>query len=414
MSVAIIPDFVKYQIEWLTSHDDLEFEPAIKDAIVQMLQDTGKSFIDEQAVETSQIDHIAESGRMVERTAETAQNVSDSDLVYREAAIEAIAKQMPRSYTPDGSHPADEEIFKAQEIYVDCIESIEILPAVQPDHNADISEINKFIDGLEEILADIRERHVDDSVCGLCEYDGAYMGQSGDWCNECPGFDKDDCFKLSDETRKKWIEEIVNTYPDHTADIGKKVSISCGRENDLISRQEALKELAAYIHLIDKTMGKGTLTDDDCMEAAESVLGEDELPAVQPETNCSEIPNGSDDTISRQAAIDALARMMPRSYTPDGSHPADEEIFRAQEVFADCIEALEILPSAQPGWIPVTEQLPDVRQWVLCQCRAGIMDVLRLTADGSWSKNYPHTEYMSSFVVAWMPIPAPWEGDANG
>ncbi len=55
------------------------------------------------------------------------------------------------------------------------------------------------------------------------------------------------------------------------------------------------------------------------------------------------------DNISRQAAIDALARMMPRSYTPDGSHPADEEIFRAQEVFADCIEALEILPSAQPA-----------------------------------------------------------------
>jgi len=73
----------------------------------------------------------------------------------------------------------------------------------------DNSEINKFIDGLEEILADIRERHVDDSVCGLCEYDGAYMGQSGDWCNECPGFDKDDCFKLSDETRKKWIEEMT-------------------------------------------------------------------------------------------------------------------------------------------------------------------------------------------------------------
>ena len=52
---------------------------------------------------------------------------------------------------------------------------------------------------------------------------------------------------------------------------------------DLIDRQQALKELAAYIHLIDKTMGKGTLTDDDCMEAAKSVLGENELPAVQPE-----------------------------------------------------------------------------------------------------------------------------------
>ena len=55
------------------------------------------------------------------------------DLIERQAAIDAIAKQMPRSYTPDGSHPADEEIYKIQEIYVDCIESIEILPAAQPD-----------------------------------------------------------------------------------------------------------------------------------------------------------------------------------------------------------------------------------------------------------------------------------------
>ena len=73
--------------------------------------------------------------------------------------------------------------------------------------------IDKFIDGLEEIFADLRERHVDDSVCGLCEYDGAYIGQSGDWCNECPGFDRDDCFKLSDKTRKKWTDEIIKALP---------------------------------------------------------------------------------------------------------------------------------------------------------------------------------------------------------
>ena len=73
--------------------------------------------------------------------------------------------------------------------------------------------IDKFIDGLEEIFADLRERHVDDSVCGLCEYDGAYVGQSGEWCNECPGFDRDDCFKLSDKTRKEWTEEIIKALP---------------------------------------------------------------------------------------------------------------------------------------------------------------------------------------------------------
>ena len=76
-----------------------------------------------------------------------------------------------------------------------------------------VDKISKFIDGLEEIFADLRERHVDDSVCGLCEYDGAYMGQSGDWCNECPGFDRDDCFKLSDKTRKEWTEEIIKALP---------------------------------------------------------------------------------------------------------------------------------------------------------------------------------------------------------
>ena len=62
--------------------------------------------------------------------------------------------------------------------------------------------VNEF----EEILSHIREREVDDSVCGLCEYDGAYIGQSGDWCNECPGFDKDDCFKLKEKYRKEWTD----------------------------------------------------------------------------------------------------------------------------------------------------------------------------------------------------------------
>ena len=65
-------------------------------------------------------------------------------------------------------------------------------------------KLTALVNEFEEILSYIRERNVDDSVCGLCEYDGAYIGQSGDWCNECPGFDKDDCFKLKDKYRKEW------------------------------------------------------------------------------------------------------------------------------------------------------------------------------------------------------------------
>lgn len=73
---------------------------------------------------------------------------------------------------------------------------------------AAIDALNGIINRFEQILRDIRESKVDDSVCGMCEYDGAYMGQSGDWCNECPGFDKDDCFKLSDSCRKRWLESV--------------------------------------------------------------------------------------------------------------------------------------------------------------------------------------------------------------
>lgn len=69
------------------------------------------------------------------------------------------------------------------------------------------------------------------------------------------------------------------------------------------------------------------------------------------------------------------------------------------------------LPSAQPEqrWIPCSERLPKIRQWVLCQCRAGIIDVLRLTDDGCWYRK-SNEIYMSGFVLAWMPLPEPYRG----
>ena len=83
--------------------------------------------------------HIADVGKKVERTAVSAQNTSscahENDLISRKAAIEALARMMPRSYTPDGSHPADEEIFRVQEVFADCIEALEILPSAQPATN---------------------------------------------------------------------------------------------------------------------------------------------------------------------------------------------------------------------------------------------------------------------------------------
>lgn len=64
-----------------------------------------------------------------------------------------------------------------------------------------------------------------------------------------------------------------------------------------------------------------------------------------------------DDTIYRQAAIDAVMEFMPSLTTPDGCGQFDAEIYAAQEMFADIGQALSDLPSAQPErkkgkWIP--------------------------------------------------------------
>ena len=69
-----------------------------------------------------------------------------SDLISRQTAIDAIAKMMPQSLTPDGSHPADEEIFIAQEAFADCIKTIEILPSAQPDCSFEIQDILDYLD----------------------------------------------------------------------------------------------------------------------------------------------------------------------------------------------------------------------------------------------------------------------------
>ena len=65
----------------------------------------------------------------------------------------------------------------------------------------------------------------------------------------------------------------------------------------------------------------------------------------------------------------------------------------------------EWLAEKVPKWIPVTERLPDEREWVLCQCRAKIRMVLRLQ-NGYWHQDSQH-EFMSGFVTHWMPLPDP-------
>lgn len=91
----------------------------------------------------------------------------DSGCWIRYKLFEQVLRAAPTIYP---THPTPSNTLGA----LDCVERRLVS-----------YKLTDLINEFEEILSHIREREENDSVCGLCEYDGAYMGQSGDWCNEC-------------------------------------------------------------------------------------------------------------------------------------------------------------------------------------------------------------------------------------
>ena len=56
-----------------------------------------------------------------------------NDLIYRQAALDALAKNMPSWTTPDGSGQFDHDIQVTDEAYVDCMQIIHDMPSAQPE-----------------------------------------------------------------------------------------------------------------------------------------------------------------------------------------------------------------------------------------------------------------------------------------
>ena len=66
---------------------------------------------------------------------------------------------------------------------------------------------------------------------------------------------------------------------------------------------------------------------------------------------------------------------------------------------------MEDAPAARE-WIPVSERLPEPMEWVLCACRAKIIEVLRYDhIMDDWDTTMPNRCYMKGFVTPWMPLP---------
>ena len=153
------------------------------------------------------------------------------------------------------------------------------MPSVQPDHNADIGK-----------KVSISDNHENDCISRQAAIDA--MGKAK-WA-------------------KERLMELPAVQPDHVADISKKVERTAEiaqnvQNEDLIQRKAA----------IDAVKGLPTWWADEggyyggaqppmvaLLDPEDAVSAIENLPSAQPATNCSEIPNGSDDTISRQVAID--------------------------------------------------------------------------------------------------------------
>ena len=82
--------------------------------------------------------------------------------------------------------------------------------------------------------------------------------------------------------------------------------------------------------------------------------------------------------------------------------------------------ATKAMPPAQPGWIPCSKKLPEPNQSVLVQSSDDFVDpILIMTFNISkcegdffyfWRTLEMGIDFDMDAVVAWMPLPKPWEG----
>lgn len=138
-----------------------------------------------------------------------------------------------------------------------------------------------------------------------------------------------------------------------------------------------------------------------------------------------------EDCISRQAVLDDLERshitsgvrnqgtwnecidsMMRTVKSMPSVTPKQETVTEFADRCRECGSMIGRQMKQKMGrWIPVSERLPELGEKVLCQCQAGIYEVLKLTVNG-WYFDIDHC-YMESFVIAWMPLPEPFKAESE-
>ena len=145
------------------------------------------------------------------------------------------------------------------------------------------------------------------------------------------------------------------------------------------------------------------------------------------------------DLIDRYAAIDVVGideeircemcrNPMHTDRGCDGGCTYDEKLYKRIMQILD--ERIKPLPPAQPEqwWIPCSERLPEIKQHVLLSCYGRVIYGRMISEDGN--SGYPvfeicdsvgekrpivlettvHSEFTTSRIIAWMPLPEPYKG----
>ena len=129
----------------------------------------------------------------------------------------------------------------------------------------------------------------------------------------------------------------------------------------------------------------------------------EEKPSAQPEKRTEERTETHGvclDTISRNAVIDEIIE-----------YGSQDTIYMS---VGELKRRIEQLPSVQPEqrWIPVEERLPEPWTLVLVtdSCKNVSVCQMAFNPIDGWYNEYENWTYFSTSVIAWMPLPEPYQG----
>ena len=224
--------------------------------------------------------------------------------------------------------------------------------------------------------------------------------------------------------------------------LGEEPPVWYDGEDEIAERNQWRRDVAAIKALppaqpdvSDTNVGKMCEYYDLCRNGRDEKKLREELLSAQPEC---------EDAVSRMAVINAWRDTCNSVMSKCACHYDDDikdtvydhtsevnAVLRCNKEFKNALKALPLITPKQPGWIPVTDRLPDKEGTYLCtvQGYVGKTTYLRIAdfhpdiyveydieehKPGFIDYDSEYGFYEVTKVLAWMPLPKPWEGDANG